>query len=276
MKIERRVTKQPGIIQITCSDERWYFREDDERFFPSVTWIAGFYPKGVEFYKWLASKGWDESVAIKEAAGERGRRVHNAIEQLLVTGSVKMDDVFRVGDTDVLTELTVDEYEAVMSFHAWYNETNPEILGVEEVAYNEEYDYAGTLDLIARIGDKVWVIDLKTSQQVWPEHELQISAYRHTEVGKSHAGAILQVGYKRNKKRFKFTEVEDKFDLFLSARNSWSHETATIQPLQRDFPQSLTIPEVYHAEDRRHLPEQILKGIGSGSTDSPDYRKGHD
>lgn len=275
MKIERRVTKEPGIIQVTTSDERWYFREEDERYFPSVTWITGYYPKGIEFYKWLASKGWDESVAIKEAAGERGRRVHQAIERLLVQGTIGMGDVFRVGDTEVLTELSVEEYEAVMSFHAWYMEVNPEILGVEEVVYSEEHDYAGTMDLLVRIDNQVWVVDLKTSQQVWPEHELQVSAYRHTEQGKSHAGAILQVGYKKNKKRFKFTEVDDKFDLFLAARSIWSAENANVFPKQMNYPLTLTIPEAFDAEDRRHLPKQVFEGIGSPTARASDNRKGH-
>ena len=33
--------------------------------------IAGHYPKGIAFYKWLAEKGWDESQALKSAAGDK-------------------------------------------------------------------------------------------------------------------------------------------------------------------------------------------------------------
>ena len=53
MKIQiRKVNEEKGVVQITTTDERWY--EKDGVFVPSVTWIAGHYPKGVQFYKWLA------------------------------------------------------------------------------------------------------------------------------------------------------------------------------------------------------------------------------
>ncbi len=59
-------------LQVTTIDERWYARPKVNQttglpeafeFVPSVTWITGFYPKGVEFYKWLANTGWDTARA---------------------------------------------------------------------------------------------------------------------------------------------------------------------------------------------------------------------
>ena len=87
----RTVDKERGILQVTTVDERWYVKEskDEEtglpkhEYVPSVTWICDHYPKGVAFYKWLASKGWDESQAIKSAAGDKGSKVHYAIRDLI-------------------------------------------------------------------------------------------------------------------------------------------------------------------------------------------------
>lgn len=253
MKIELRKTTEPGWVQITTYDERFYLRQEDERVFPSVTWISGYYPKGVAFYKWLASKGWDESVALKEAAGERGKKVHRAIEQLLQTGKVKIGDTFPVGEGDDFAELTVEEYEAVMSFHAWYQETKPKVLAIETLCYNEEDDYAGTIDLKVEIEGKVWLVDLKTSQDIWPEHKLQVSAYRHTPQGTSDFGAILQVGYRKNKRLYKFTEVEDQYDLFLAAKRIWHAENDNVVPRQKDYPVELIIEiPTKEAEDATH------------------------
>ena len=42
--------------------------------------------------------------------------------------------------------------------------------------------------------------------------------------------AILQVGYARNKAGYKWTEIEDKFPLFLAARQIWSSETEGQEP----------------------------------------------
>jgi hypothetical protein len=75
-KFIKTVDEKRGIIQVTIATERWYIRERENpvtklpefNYVPSVTWIAGHYPKGIQFYKWLAEQGWDESQAIKSAA----------------------------------------------------------------------------------------------------------------------------------------------------------------------------------------------------------------
>ena len=237
-------------VQLTLPDERWYVRgivdelnnKLENEFVPSVSWISGFYPKGIAFYKWLADKGWNEAEALKSSAGNKGSKIHQAIEDLLKGKEVKMDEKFLNKETLQEEELTVDEYEAIMSFVDWYNETNPEIVGTEQVVFNDEYGYAGTVDLICRIGDQLYIIDFKTGQSIWPEYELQISAYKHAvNLSEDIKLAILQVGYRKNKKLFKFTEIEDKFDLFLSAKNIWQNECANIKPKQKDYPTSLKV-----------------------------------
>jgi hypothetical protein len=78
-------------LQVTIANERWYVKEEKDpktelpilKYVPSVTWITGHYPKGVQFYKWLAEHGWDESQAIKQAAGDNGSKVHDAISAIL-------------------------------------------------------------------------------------------------------------------------------------------------------------------------------------------------
>ena len=237
MKIQiKKVDTERQIVQITTTDERWYKVKD--MFVPSVTWIAGHYPKGIGFYKWLADKGWDEAEAIKQAAGDKGSKVHKAIEDIILGKEVKIDAKYRNNSTEQDEELTPQEYECVMSFVAWLDEINPEILATEYVAVNEGIGYAGTVDMKLKINGEIWLVDIKTSQSVWPEYELQVSAYKHAdpEVQKM---AILQVGYNRNKSKFKFTEVGDKFGLFLAAKEIWANETAGVQPSQKDYPLSL-------------------------------------
>lgn len=236
------VDQKRGIFRVTTTDERWYSRPSknvanglpEYKFVPSCTWIASHYPKGTAFYKWLANHGWDESESLKESAGERGSRIHLAIAQLVaggtITPDVKYDGV----------ELGVDEYAAVMSFRDWFETTRPEVLGSEYIVWNEDVGYAGTVDLKCKINGEVWIIDIKTGQNIWPEHELQISSYRHADIGIQKTG-LLQVGYRRNKTGVKFTEIEDKFPLFLAAKAIWENETGGQKPLQREYPMSLSI-----------------------------------
>src|SRR3990167_10229399 len=120
----REVNQVKGIVRITCPDERWYARSIKDpttglpvyEYVPSVTWIAEHYPKGIGFYKWLAQTGWDESQALKEAAGDKGSKVHTAISALLTGQTVKMDDQVTNPSTGQAEPLTLEEYAAVMSF----------------------------------------------------------------------------------------------------------------------------------------------------------------
>lgn len=104
-KLIRRVDPKRGILQVTTVDERWYCRTGTDpktgnpamEYVPSATWIAGHYPKGIWFYKWLAKNGWDEAQAIKEAAADKGSKVHHAISALfdgveITTVEVKDED----------------------------------------------------------------------------------------------------------------------------------------------------------------------------------------
>lgn len=238
----REVNEENQIIQITTPDERWYGRlnkKDEREFVPSVTWIASYYPKGKGFEIWLANKGMDEAEMIKKEAGQRGSRVHKAIE-LLVSGlPVRIDQKFENPDTGVSEELTADEYEAIISFANWWKTLkDPKLIASEEVVWNEKYNYAGTVDLVLEIDGEWWIVDIKTSQNIYPSHKIQLSAYKNSDEYKQSKPriGILQVGYSRNKNKYKFTELIDQFELFLSARNIWEEETRGVEPLQREFP----------------------------------------
>jgi hypothetical protein len=265
-KYVREVDEERGIVQITCADTRWYMKPGVNQVtgipeyipVPSVTWVAGYYPKNEHFWKWVASKGWDEAEIVKVAAGDKGSRVHLAIEKILKGEEFRIDtkvaDKSRSSEGEAYeTELTYEELVCVQSFLAWFNEVKPETIATERTVFSEIHGYAGTVDYICRIDGVPYIIDFKTSKQVWREYELQVSAYRvAVENGENpvldQAGnvvdlsglktAILQVGYDRNKAGWKFTEVEDAFDLFKVAQQIWKREIGDNTPgfTKRDFP----------------------------------------
>jgi hypothetical protein len=247
------IEKPDGMVQVTSDDERWYAIPSSDpatnlpmyRFIPSVTWICSYYPKGVAFYKWLASKGWDEAQEQKNAAGDKGSRIHKAIEDLISGETVSMDSKY-TDNSGFESELTTEEYEAVLSFVDWAKSVNPTFLHTEMTVISNTFGFAGTVDCIAKIGDDTFIIDWKSSQNVWPEMELQISAYKTAliEMGildDSTKLAILQVGYRKNRNRYKWNEVEYQFPLFLAARTIWEKETSGDKPLQRDYPVSVSL-----------------------------------
>ena len=108
-------------------------------FVPSCTWICGFYPKGKPFWKWLADHGWDESQAIKNAAGDKGSKVHFAIVDLIDGKEVGMAAKYLNPSTGQEEELTLEEYDCLMSFAAWFKEVQPKILVRETTVWNDEY-----------------------------------------------------------------------------------------------------------------------------------------
>ena len=253
------IEKNNGIVQLTLVDERWYIDTNSKtpKFVPSVTWIAGYYPKGIAFYKWLAEKGWDEAEAVKVAAGEKGSKVHTAIVDLVDGKTVSMDSKYVNPTTNKEEELTVEEYECVLAFSGWFKKVQPKVLAREVTVFDDKYNYAGTIDFVCEIAGEIWILDFKTGQNVWPEYELQVSAYKNTFKGvksiEIHKGkevevmksvtrlGILQVGYKRNKDGYKFNEVEDKFDLFLAAQKIWKNECEGKEPLQKEYPESVSL-----------------------------------
>lgn len=248
MKKEIRiVNKEKKILQVTTIDERWYIKEStnavnglpEYKYVPSVTWIANYYPKGIAYYKWLAEKGWDESEILKQAAADKGSKVHHAISDLIQGKTVQIDSGYKDSSGEE-SELKLEEYEAIMSFVKWCEAVKPKFLENEFAVFNDEYNYAGTVDLTCEIDGKVYILDLKTSQYIWPSHRLQISAYKHCSE-KEYQTAILQLGYRMNKNRYKFTSIEDCFDLFLAAQRIWDSENKDVSPKQIEYPLELKL-----------------------------------
>lgn len=245
------------VVRITCLNERWYRRTvknpktglPEYAYYPSSTWVSSHYPKGVYFHKWLAGKGWSEVEAIKQAAADKGSRVHYACQDLDEGKKIKITDKYLNPSSSQKEELSKEEVDCLISYRDFLDEMKPELLTQEITSFGDVY--AGTIDKIFAIGEnprQIWIVDLKTSQSIWPEHELQISSYSHMQIDYNKLGisngewknrklAILQIGYKKNKKGYKFTEVKDKYHLFRNvAYKIWENENSDTKPKERDYP----------------------------------------
>lgn len=250
--------------QITTPDERWYSNKttkeidelkslSQEDFYPSVTWIGSYYPKTVRYMKWLAEKGWDEAEAIKNAAGEKGSRVHKACGDLMAGNEVKMDSKYSDINGEE-KELSAEEYGIVMTFHKFLQDEQPLILGIEYNILNHWNKFGGTVDLKCRLKSdsykSIWILDIKTSANIWPSYEIQVSAYKKTDLEVQKIG-IVQVGYFRNKQGYKFTEIVPQFELFLSTQQIWKKETEGTLVPQRLYPLALKWDVI------KALPEEV-------------------
>lgn len=239
MEIEYKEILDAKTVRVTTPDERWYLHPETKEWFASSTWISSYTPSK-ELAIWMAKKGWDEAELIKQEAGARGSRTHKALEILIAGGEIKHNEALTDGDGN-FNELSVQEYDNIISFNDWVKETKPEFLASEKTVFNKKMKYAGTLDCIVKIDGIVYLIDFKTSANIYLSHQVQISSYLHADDIKADKIAILQLGYNKNKKKFKFTELEDKFRLFKSAYDFWEEANKNVTVKQKDYPLTIKL-----------------------------------
>lgn len=241
----KQISDDGNTVRVTTADERWYIKTLEDGTiveYPSCTWICSYYPKGPEYIRWVAAQGYENAQAIMEQAGNRGSKVHRAISSLLLGNELRMDEKI-TNDNGEPEDITVDEWKAIMSFAEWHKSKKPKTLANEITVFNDEHRFAGTVDYICEIGGERWLIDFKTSKSVYPSYEIQLSAYAHSlpDELKPNKIAILQLGYDRNKMGYKFTEIENQFQLFLAAKAIWQKECGNEKIRQKDFPISISL-----------------------------------
>ena len=253
------------IIRITCPDERWYARLATDKktglpgsyeFIPSVTWIKSYWYTSPYLIKWIADKGLSEAETIRNEAGIKGDKVHQATEDIDNGIGIKIDDKYENKRNGELEELTVEEIEAINSYVDYIDKEKPELLANEMTVFSHEKSeeqYAGTLDRIWAMGfikdgvRQIWIIDIKTSKSIYKDMIIQVSAYSKADINYKALGitdeewenrklAVLQLGYRRNKNGYKFTEIHSRYDLFKIAYQTWLEENPNTKPFQKDFP----------------------------------------
>lgn len=249
-------TNGKKFYRITTIDERWYGRDvknpitglPEIVYVPSVTWIMSYYYVSPYLVKWIADKGLTEAERIRDEAGTKGDKIHQATEDIDKEGEIKIDAKYLNKGNGEMEELSADEIEAIVSYKDFIEKFKPKLLANEMTTFGGIVNgYGGTLDRIWRIDGQIWIIDLKSSQSIRKSMLGQIAAYSHADIDYKKMGitdkewekrklAILQLGYKRNKNKFKFTEIDDRIDLFDLAYKTWKEENPDAKPKQRDFP----------------------------------------
>ena len=239
------------MMQVTTLDERWYGKTNKKGdlidWKPSLTWIGSTFPKGKGYEMWLGKNGYDEAQELKNEAGARGSRVHHCID-ILAQGfmkneniSIKMGELFTDMDGEAKA-LQPDEWYAVMTFVDWFKEKPTQILSSEKSFLADKFGC--TIDLRIMRDDIPQLVDLKTSQDIYPNSEIQLTGQRiaceqsKIEIQKT---SILQVGYRRNRRGWKETEYEYQPEFLDAAYIFWKKQYGNVKPLQRDYPLELSL-----------------------------------
>lgn len=185
---EKVITSDSGRLRTDTDRGRLYTWGNEQ--FRSVTtilgalgkpWLGAWAAKMVAEYAYDRRDKWDdmtkaEAVRLlkgapwekRDAAGDVGTAVHNAIESLVL------------GQTPPPYP---DDIAAHMAhFNRFVSDYRPEWHAAEAAVFNRTHKYAGTLDGIVGIGDRTYILDVKTSKAVYPDtYPLQLAAYAHAE-----------------------------------------------------------------------------------------------
>lgn len=209
---ELRPTKNDKIFRIVDRDGNWehYAHIESEGAKPTIlrgvtTILNKGYAKGAFFEDWLARHTENERAEILSAAGEKGDRVHRAIDLLCNGDSVldKNDKRSKIERNDHIfsrdakdeTPLSNAEWDALLAFGRFWNGHAPVILFNEEPLFDLGIGVCGTGDaaliltkecgvrtcrckeLVGKIG--LW--DYKTSSGIRPPYSAQMAVYSRAQ-----------------------------------------------------------------------------------------------
>ena len=154
--------------QITLPDSR-YFRRNGN-YYPSVTYVLGYYPKGKFFEDWLKKVGYSADYIVKKAADE-GTQVHEMIESYLNNEELN----FLSSNGDPLYNPNI--WQMFLKFVEWWETYKPTLLETEVHLFSDKLKVAGTCDLVCEIEGELWIVDFKTSNSIQTTYELQTAIY---------------------------------------------------------------------------------------------------
>jgi hypothetical protein len=224
--------------QLTFFDARFYITEDGG-YVPSVTHILECYPKGAAYYNWLKENGKD-SDEIRDEAGRRGSVVHKLTE--FYDAGYEVSLINPQGQIEYkLNEWAM--FERYVNFRSRFQFVTDSI---ELNIISKELGYAGTIDRIIDMDGEKILLDIKTSNAIYPSYWLQLAAYRSLLMNKAgirvNKVAILWLNAKTRTEGKKGDvqgigwqlitkdDTDKELQLFNATLNLWAAENTTSKP----------------------------------------------
>lgn len=136
----------------------------DDIWYPRVTSIVNIKSKPALYRFYAEMENFSQGEAVKRQSATEGTLIHQTVENILMGQKPVIDPNIR---------------PAIDAFLEFWNDKNiqvdPEWVERRVVHFDERY--AGTVDALALIDGKFGVLDIKTSQAIYRDYNLQTSAY---------------------------------------------------------------------------------------------------
>ena len=227
--------------QITLPDGRYYQRNGE--YYPSVTYVLSYYPKGKFFEDWLKKVGYSADHIVKKAS-EEGTQVHEMIEAYLNGEELKFLEHGR-------PMYNPNVWQMFLRFVEWWEEYNPTLIEAEVHLFSDKLKVAGTCDLVCEINGELWVIDFKTSNHLQTTYDLQTAMYAQCFeecFGKKvdRTGILWLKSSKRGPKKGKMQgkgweiyessrTIEENLDIYRAVRTLFDLENPNHKPAFTEF-----------------------------------------
>lgn len=146
-----------------------YGYDIDGAWYPRVTKIVDIKAKPALYRFYAEVPTYKDAERIKELSASEGTRVHEAIQSFLTGSPIR-------GDHEGLSDAVMPAFRA---FEAFQRDARIEVDKnfVEYRIVHRDERYAGTMDALAYIDGKCGVLDIKTSQSIYRDYNLQTAAY---------------------------------------------------------------------------------------------------
>ena len=167
--VKRLIHPDSTARQITLTDSRFYQR-NKETYYPSVTTVLSYFPKGKFFESWLKDVGANADVIMRRA-GNEGTQVHEAIEAYLKGEEIHWLDQWGK------TKYSLLVWKMILKFVDFWETYKPTLVESEVHVFSDELKIAGTADLILEIDGELWMVDIKTSNYLHDTYDFQLACY---------------------------------------------------------------------------------------------------
>lgn len=145
------------------------FREEngyliDDQWYPRVTKIVDIKAKPALYRFYAEMESFDHGKRVVEKSAVEGTLIHEAAQAIMLGKNPPVAPAIA---------------PAINAFVAFFKKNDIRVNEefVEKRVVDDEHRYAGTIDALALIDGKLGVLDIKTSQAVYRDYNLQTSAY---------------------------------------------------------------------------------------------------